>query len=273
MLLIIGFFIKKALPKYISETASRYKIRKFVNLFIYLLIGIIVFASYSKQLAGFAVIVGVAGVGIAFALQEIIVSLFGYLTIHFAKFFKVGDRVRLGGIKGDVVDIGLLRTSLMELGEWVDGDLYNGRITMVANSFIFKEPVYNYSGDFPFLWDELFVPIRTDCDFEHAKDAFLKIAEETVGNYSLQAKKEWDKMTGKLMIEKAKIEPQVYLRFDANWITITLRYVVDYKSRRTTKDELSRKILHFVNNSNGRVQIAIASMEVFPIQQKQENSR
>jgi small-conductance mechanosensitive channel len=60
---------------------------------------------------------------------------------------QYGDRVQLGGIKGDVMDIGVLRT-IMETGQWVDGDLYNGRIVLIANSYVFKEPVFNYSGTF-----------------------------------------------------------------------------------------------------------------------------
>lgn len=67
--------------------------------------------------------------------------------------------MQLGGIKGDVVDISILRTTLMEVGEWVKGDLYSGRTVRIANSFVFKEPVFNYSGDFPFLWDEVIVPV------------------------------------------------------------------------------------------------------------------
>jgi small-conductance mechanosensitive channel len=63
------------------------------------------------------------------------------------RFYNTGDRVQLGGIKGDV-DIGVLRTTIMETGQWVDGDLYNGRIVLIANSYFFKEPVFNYSGDF-----------------------------------------------------------------------------------------------------------------------------
>jgi small-conductance mechanosensitive channel len=68
----------------------------------------------------------------------------------FGGFYNSGDRVQLGGIKGDVMDIGVLRTTIMETGQWVDGDLYNGRIVLIAASF-FKEPVFNYSGDFPFM--------------------------------------------------------------------------------------------------------------------------
>jgi small-conductance mechanosensitive channel len=52
----------------------------------------------------------------------------------------------------------------MELGEWVQSDLYTGRIVRIANSFVFKEPVFNYSGDFPFLWDEVKIPVKYGSD-------------------------------------------------------------------------------------------------------------
>jgi small-conductance mechanosensitive channel len=91
------------------------------------------------------------GAGIAFAHQEIIVSIAGCIAITFGRYYKVGDRILLGGVKGDVIDISVLRTTIMECGSWVDGDLYNGRVVGLANSFLFKDPVYNYSGDFLFL--------------------------------------------------------------------------------------------------------------------------
>ncbi len=101
--------------------------------------------------AGLSVALGVPGAGIAFALQEVIASVASWVAVSFGNFYSPGDRVQLGGIKGDVIDVGVLRTTLMEMGEWVNGDLYNGRIVRVANSFVFKEPVYNYSADFPFF--------------------------------------------------------------------------------------------------------------------------
>ena len=103
-----------------------------------------------------------------FALQEVIMSIAGWIAIVTGDFYKSGDRVMVGGIKGDVIDLGVLRTTVMELGDWVDGDLYNGRIVRIANSFVFKEPVFNYSSDFPFLWDEIKIPIQYGSDHERA---------------------------------------------------------------------------------------------------------
>lgn len=135
------------------DNQAAYRMRKAVGLLGFLLVLVLATAIYSERLGGLTVALGVAGAGIAFALQEVIASVAGWLAILLAGFYRTGDRVQLGGSRGDVIDIGVLRTTLMEIGQWVDGDLYNGRIVRIANSFVFKEPVFNYSSDFPFVWD------------------------------------------------------------------------------------------------------------------------
>ena len=77
------------------------------------------------KLGNLTVAFGVAGAGIAFALQEVIASIAGWVAVSFSNFYSVEDRVQLGGITGDVIDIGVLRTTLMETGQWVKGDQYN----------------------------------------------------------------------------------------------------------------------------------------------------
>lgn len=72
------------------------------------------------------------------------------MAVSFSQFYKPWERVFLGGIMGDVIDVRILRTILMECGGWVHGDLYNGLIVKIANSFVLKEPVYNSSADFSF---------------------------------------------------------------------------------------------------------------------------
>lgn len=270
VIVIIGAFIiftvmgviKNIIPRYIKETNNRYRTRKFLNYVSYFLVLILITTIYSSQLTGLTVFLGVAGAGIAFALQEVIASAAGFIAINFSNFYKVGDRVMLGGIKGDVVDIAMLRTSVMQIGDWVNGDLYNGKIVRIANSFIFKEPVFNYSGDFPFLWDELTIPIKTHCDHQYAKEQFLAILNDIVGDYGKDSEKAWQKMTEKMMIENAQVAPMVTMAFDENWITFTLRYVVDYKMRRGTKDKIFTKVLDVINQSNGKLEVASAAMEI-----------
>lgn len=142
-------------------------------------------------MGGLTVAFEVAGAGIAFALKEVIASYAGWLAIMFGNFHKTGDRVPLGRVKDDVMDIGVLRTTIMETGQWVDGDLYSGRIMLIANSYIFKEPVFNYSGDFPFLWDEIKIPIQFGSNYEKAKQIILRIGVEIGGDLNTESTAKW----------------------------------------------------------------------------------
>jgi len=241
---------------------SQYSMRKMITYSGYFISVLLVAAIFSDQMGNLTVALGVAGAGIAFALQEVIASIAGWLALSFGNFYQVGDRVRLGGSKGDVIDIGILRTTIMEIGEWVDGDLYNGRIVRIANSFVLKEPVYNYSADFPFVWDEVKVPLKYGSDFRRARTILERVAEEVVGDYVRVAQKTWEQMYRKYAIEQASIHPMVTVRANDNWIEFTLRYVVDFKKRRSVMDQVYTRILEEFDAADGAVEMASATFEL-----------
>lgn len=262
LVFVLRRIIRGTLVRGLQDKTTRYRTRKVVAFLSYLAALVVLTTVFNEELGGFTVALGVAGAGIAFALQEVIASAAGWIAITFAGFYKVGDRVLLGGIKGDVIDIGVLRTTLFELGQWVDGDLYNGRVVRVANSFVFKEPVYNYSGDFPFLWDELTVPIRHGSDRARARALLLEVAEAQCGDYSRQVEAEWKRLARHYVIEEARLAPMVSMTFDENWMTFRLRYVVAYCERRSTKDGLFEAIATRIEASEGQVSIASAAQEI-----------
>jgi len=260
--IVLVRFLQRISSKHIKEPGSRYRARKAMAFFGYVAAIAVVATVYSDRLGGITVALGVAGAGITFALQELIASIAGWFAIAFAKFYKTGDRVQLGGIKGDVIDIGMLRTTVMEIGGWVDGDLYNGRVVRVANSFVFKEPVFNYSGDFPFLWDEIVVPIAHGSNLTMARDIISNAAKAVLSEYASSARLAWDDLVVKYPIENARVDPMITMVADQNWVSFTLRYVVEYKQRRSTKDTLFSQILAFIGDSDGAVQIAGATLMV-----------
>jgi small-conductance mechanosensitive channel len=254
--------IQKSFFSKIKDNDNRYhakKISSFIGYFLTLVLLIIVF---NDKLGGLTVALGVAGAGIAFALQEIITSVAGWLAILFGGFYKSGDRVQLGGIKGDVMDIGVLRTTIMETGQWVDGDLYNGRIVLIANSFVFKEPVFNYSGDFPFLWDEIKIPIKFGSNYDKAKELMVKIGKEVAGDLTEKSHEKWLKLQSMYRLEEAQTEPMVSLIANDNWVEFTLRYVVSYKKRRATKSELFSRLLKEIEAPNSEIQFASATFQL-----------
>lgn len=264
-IVVITFFIKilqKSLSRYIESSETRYRTRKFVKFLGFLLTILTVSVIFSDKLGGMTVAFGVAGAGVAFALQEVIASIAGWVAVSFGNFYRVGDRVQLGGIMGDVIDIGVLRTTLMECGQWVNADQYNGRIVRIANSFVFKEPVFNYSADFPFLWDELTMPVKYGSDYALARKIFLDVLNEVVGDYAKYAGESWGKIVRKYLIEAASVEPMVIMKLTDNWVLFTLRYVVDYKERRNTSDRIFTRILEEIDKTDGRVSIASATIQI-----------
>lgn len=254
--------LQRSLISKIKDSDNRYRAKKFGSFIGFLLTVVLITVVYSDKLGGLTVALGVAGAGIAFALQEVIASFAGWLAIMFGGFYKTGDRVQLGGIRGDVMDIGVLRTTIMETGQWVDGDLYNGRIVLIANSFVFKEPVFNYSGDFPFLWDEIKIPIQYGSNYEEATELFRGIGKEVAGDLTQKSRERWIELQKKYRLEDAQTEPLVSLIANDNWVEYTLRYVVSYKKRRVTKTELFTRILKAVESTDGKIKFASATFHL-----------
>ncbi len=264
LVIAISRFVQSAVGKRIANTNSRYRVRKFITFTGYILAALAVATVYSDRMGGFTVAFGVAGAGVAFALQEVIASVAGWVAVSFGGFYSPGDRVQLGGIKGDVIDVSILRTTLMEVGEWVAGDLYTGRIVKVANSFVFKAPVFNYSGDFPFLWDEITLPVKYGSDWKLARQMLRQIVDEALVEYAKQVEDSWHQLVRKYRVEEANVEPMITLRATDNWIEFTVRYVVDYRKRRTMKHRLFTRILEEVDKSEDKIRLASATFELVP---------
>lgn len=262
IVIVVSQFIKSSITQYVKSVDVRYRLRKFISFVTYVLIILLLTVVFSDRLGNVTVALGVAGAGVAFALQEVIASFAGWFAITFAGFYNPGDRVQVGGIKGDVIDVSFLRTTLMEVGEWVNSDLYSGRVVRVANSFVFKEPVFNYTGEFPFLWDEIIIPVKYGSDHNLARKILVGVADKTLTDYSKNAHNAWKDFSKQFLLEDATVEPIVTLALNDNWMEFTLRYVVNFKARRRTKDTLFTQILDEFSKTEGKVGIASTTLQI-----------
>ena len=255
--------VQRVLVRRLKDPDSRYYTRKLVSLTGWLAAVLLLTVVFRDRLGGLTVAIGVAGAGIAFALQEVIGSIAGWIAISFGNFYAPGDRVELGGIRGDVIDIGILRTTLMEMGQWVNSDLYTGRVVRIANSFVFKQPVFNYSGDFPFLWDEFRVPVTHSSDHRLARRLLEQaLAEEVPASDAEEARGAWQHLVRRYLLENASLDPQVSLVITDDWLEFTLRYLVDVKQRRSTRDRLSMRVLDAFAASGGRVALGSTTVQL-----------
>lgn len=186
-------FIRRFLRNKFPDSSLRYKSQKGIEIIGYLFIIIITISYFTGSINDFGLAIGLLTAGITITLQELILSIAGSFYIFFVRVYKPGDRIEINGIKGDVIDIDSIYTSMMEIGEWVSSDNYSGRIVKLSNSFVFKGPVYNYSQDFPFVWDEFNLPIRYGSDIDLAKSIVIEIASENLSQFVADSKADWQK--------------------------------------------------------------------------------
>lgn len=245
-----------------EDPGARYRARRLITTTGWIAATLLVIGAFSGSMGSVVTSLSVIGAGVAFALQEVIASVAGRLAVLTGRFYRVGDRVQLGGIKGDVIDIGVLRTTIMEIGDWVRGDLYTGRVVRVANSFVFKEPVFNYSGDFGFLWDEITLPVTYGGDQRRVRTMLEQVLLEVAGPYVKPAAEEWRQMLATYRVENARIDPMVTLALTDNWMEFTVRYVVPFDRRRAIKDQLFTRILEEVDASQGAIRLASATQAI-----------
>jgi small-conductance mechanosensitive channel len=256
ILLIYGTFhvLEQTLPRRFGRADARYKVRKFIVLSGYLTVLLFIGLLFEDRLGRLTFAIGVIGAGVAVALQDVVASIAGAFSIGFSRLYTVGDRVQIGDTRGDVIDIGLLRTTLMETGNWVSKDLYNGRVVRIPNSAVLKGTVFNYTQGFQFIWDEIKVQFTNTSDCRFAREMLLRVAKESIGDYLIQAQESWKYVTDNFRIANSSLEPIVTLVVNNASLEFGLSYVVDYTKRTAKEDELFTKIVEEVAKSNGRLQ-------------------
>jgi small-conductance mechanosensitive channel len=258
-------WVRRLLKRNLPDNAVKYKSQKGIEVIGYILIVLITITYFTGSIKDFGLAIGLLTAGITITLQELILSITGSFFIFFVKVFKPGDRIEINGIKGDVIDVGSIYTTMMEIGEWVSSDNYTGRIVKVSNAFVFKTPIYNYSQDFPFVWDEFNLPIRYGSDIELAKSIVITVAQKHLASYVKESLADWKVVVDKYYIEDAQVDPSLAITLTDNWIQFNLRYIVDYKKRRYTKNLLHEEIGQRIEESNGKVVLASATYEIVKI--------
>ncbi len=265
IVLLIGF-LRKVLKKRIDNVSVRYKAQKGIEIIGYILITFLVLMAFTvENIKDYTIVIGLFTAGITFTLQELILSVAGSFYIFFVRVYKPGDRIEINGIKGDVIDIDSIYTTLMEIGEWVSSDNYSGRIVKLSNAFVFKGPIKNYSMDFPFVWDEINILISYGSDLELAKELIMKEATEQLADYTKNSTVKWEEMVKHYYIDNANIHPSIAVTLTDNWIALNLRYITDYRLRRSTKNELFLKIQQALLDTNGKIILASSTLQLLKI--------
>ncbi len=259
--LVFKVVLDKAVADKLDDAKLRYSFRKAVSFAYIIVLFIAIITIWIPNPEALLVAYGLMAAGIAVALSDLFKNLAGGLIIFFTRPFSVGDRIEIKGEFGDVIDVDLMYTTLMEIREWVDGDQATGRLNVVPNGLILTAVVNNYTKDNEFIWDEIMIPVTYTSDWKAASKLMLDTVQKETADIIKRSNKEYAHLKDKYYLEKKPAEPGVFMRVTDNWIQLAVRYMTPARGRRALHNKLSTMMLNKIEKSK-KITVASATYEI-----------
>jgi small-conductance mechanosensitive channel len=235
--------------RYVKDIRRRGQVMAARRLVLGILVVIVVMINFSDELGSAATVVGFAAAGIAVALQNVILSIAGYFFLIGRFGIKAGDRVQIGGVTGDVIDIGLVKISLMELGGTGTHREPTGRVAVFSNAIVFQ-PSGNFFKQAPgtsFVWNEVRLTLAPDVDYRLAEKRLLDAVDEVFARYRDRVMRDYRHLERDLNVMLETPKPQSRLHLSQAGLEIVIRYPAETYTAPQITDEISRRVLDAIN--------------------------
>jgi len=241
--LFFRIIMEQIVAQRIHEPKTRYSFRKTTYILFLVTSFVIVLRIWIVNPQALLVAYGLVAAGVAIALQDLFKNFAGGIVIFTLGIYEIGNRIEIGGKFGDIIDINLFYTTILEIREWVNGDQVTGRISSVPNGLVLSQVINNYTKDHHFLWDEISIPVTYESDWNSAIQIMKAIATRETKETASEAKKSLEGLEEKYYLPGRPTEPDVFVTLTDNWIMLRLRYVIEVRERRMVNSRISELIL------------------------------
>jgi len=244
--IFIAAFIWRSLTfRYVQDLRRRRQLLQLRKLTVALVVGLVLLFDFSSQLGTLATVMGLAAAGVALALQNVILSFAGYFFVTGRYGIRVGDRIQIAGISGDVIDLGLFKLALMELVGDGNSRLPTGRVVIFPNSIVFQANgnFFKQAPGTSFVWNEFRLTLSPECDYRLAEKRLLEVVEDVYARYRDAVQRQYSELERDLSMKFESPRPQSRLRLGTNGIDLTIRYPADARYAVQVADEISRRAL------------------------------
>lgn len=235
---IVGIIYKR-----VDDSLLRYRWQKTATYLVYALGLITIGRVWFKGIESIATYLGLLSAGIAIALKDPITNITAWMYILWKSPFTVGDRVEIGADAGDVIDVNLFKFTIMEIGNWIDGESNTGRIIHIPNGRVFTDTLANYGRGFKYIWNELPVLITFESDWKKAKSILEELSNMHTTHINKAAAKKFQEVSRLFMMHKPDFKPKVYTKIEDSGISLTVRYLCNPRKRRASSQEIWEGIL------------------------------
>jgi small-conductance mechanosensitive channel len=231
MVLVFAEIGKRTIYRYVHEPHRRYQFLLLRKIALAFAIIIIVAVGFASRLESAVTYAGLLTAGIAVALQNVIVAMVGYFFLIGRYGIRVGDRVQISGVTGEVVDIGLVRIQVMELGGSA-ADTPTGRVVAFSNSVVFQPTagIFRQIPGTDFVWHEVSLTFAADSDFKVVRERLLRAVEGVLADYP-----------------EGGLKPSAYLRLTAAGLEALIRFPVDLRHAGEIDEHITREVLKAVD--------------------------
>ncbi len=262
-LYLVRMILIKSVSKKTDDVYLLYNWRKGITYAIWFLGILILSKVWIAGFKSFATFWGLLSAGVAISLRDFFSSIAGWVFIMVRRPFYVGDRIEVGGYKGDVIDIRLFQFTIVEIGNWVDADQSTGRIVHIPNSMVFSTSIANYTIGFKYIWNEISVLITFESNWKKAKEIFLDIGNKYAEQPTDEVIKSLKEAAKKYMIYYKVLTPAVYVSIKDSGVQLTLRYLCDPKKRRQTDHLIMFDLLDAYNKEKD-IDFAYTTYTIYP---------
>jgi len=213
------------------------------------------------DLSALATSLGLVSAAIVISIQDLLASFFGWFAIMLGRKFTVGDRLEIDGVRGDVLDIQILRTTLVEVNNWLGVDQPTGRVLFIPNNFIFKSKVFNFSHGHPYIWGKIEVTTTFNTPTASAMALFSKVLEEETRDEFAAARRAAAEMERRYGVEDADYRPKIYTRIGDSGVIFSLIYVCHYRASSSTRNRINRRLIAELE-THKHIQLAYNTLQV-----------
>ena len=242
----------------LDDNVTFFNLRLVVRLVATVLVCLVFLSAISQTWYTVPVVLGMFSIVTGFALQVPMTSFVGWVYILSRRPYRVGDRIKIAGATGDVIDISYFDTTIWEFGgQYLSTDHPSGRVIKFPNSTVLIDPVYNYSWElFPYIWDEIRLYVAYDADLDFVSEAMLTAARGEVGASMAERVRGYRRVLDRTPVDQLEVrdEPTVFFRpNEEGWLDAVVRYLVDPKEAGRMKSSILRASLIKLNAEPDRV--------------------
>jgi small-conductance mechanosensitive channel len=244
------------------KNESLFIARRLARYLIWLAATIVLAGFLFDDLQMVAAALGLVSAALVISLQDVCTSVFGWFVIMLGSKFKIGDRLEIEGACGDVIDIDLLRTTLIEVNGWLKADdQQTGRVLTIPNNFVFKTKVFNFAHGHPFIWGKIDLTITFSTSVAAAMALFRRVLEEETREQFVEARQASRKLQRRYGVEDAEYTPKIDLEIADSGVTFSLFYVTHYRKSSDTRNQLNQRLVAELER-HPQIQLAYKTMQL-----------